>query len=189
MDPSTWLAVGLMGIAALVADIIIAYVVAGRYGPNRARRLIINDPEYRATRASLDSIHAMLDAMELPDLRPLEKAVGSIEKDLLRAREVQVTLPPAAVDEAVRGLRSRLKAIVHEELSTALDKLQASPEPEVTPETATAYADQVMQNNLIAGLSQQFPDVPPQIWQLAQRVGLPWLAEYLGIPLEDITGA
>jgi hypothetical protein len=174
-----------MGIAALVADIIIAYVVAGRYGPSRARRLIIEDPEYVATRTSLNSIHAMLEQMEKPDLKPVEKALERLETAATRARDVAVTLPPAAVDEAMKDLKRRLKSILREELAEALK----TDEQELTPEAATAMADQVMQGNVLAGLAQQYPDVPPQIWKLAHKVGLPWVAEYLGIPLEALTGA
>jgi len=189
MDPSTWLAIGLMGIAALLADIVIAYVVAGRYGPNRARTLILNDPEYKATRAELLAIQAKLDGSEARVDKALSEHLRSVEKAIAAVQVSPVVqLPQGAVQDAMVSVKASAKKIIRDAVEETLSQLQVTA-PEVTPESVADSIVNQQQTEYIASLLA--PYVPEQYLgmatQAAQKYGpqvLTALAERFGIELE-----
>lgn len=154
--------------------------------------MILNDPEYKATRASLDAIQAKIDLFEARQEASRKEFAEDVEKRMEKALsrvEIQpmVQIPQTAVKDAMESVKAYAKSHFRTAMEETLSQLQIT-EPEITPELATQYADQAMMGNLIQNLAENYPTVPPQVWQIAMKVGLPWLADYLGIPLEEITG-
>jgi hypothetical protein len=110
VEPNTWMAIGIMGIAALVADIFIAYYMAVVQGPKRARHLILSDPEYQSVRGAVTNIEAMVEAIEIPtvDVEPLSRKLSDMQK-VVENPHLTLTIPPSMEDEVTKTLRDTVR--------------------------------------------------------------------------------
>jgi hypothetical protein len=190
LEPGTWLAIGIMGIVALVADIIIAYVVAGRYGPSRARRLIIDDPEYRETKAMLHDIKEVALPAVRHDMEAMRTAVRQEvhnEVQHIKLPDVSPQLSYEAEEKLLRSLRGQARQAIKEAIEEELKKQTAPPEPgtvEEVGEMADAYK--------LAEYLVREHGVPEPLALKAYSVGklgLFALADRLGIELPEALDA
>ena len=192
---------------AFFTDGCIAFLVGYKLGPERARRLICNDPEYKATKLALEQVQrdmlvvrhdfeGMRDTM-LQSGRNVEKTVTEAIKALPKPEfSATMQLPVQMQDAVQRDLRavarSVFKEVVSSDLEELLDKavqkaMQGGSAPE-SIEQANKLADEA---ELVAYLDQlaQAYNLPPAAVAVAKRLGkaaVPWLNARYSLGLEEV---
>ena len=192
---------------AFFTDGAIAFLVGYKLGPERARRLICNDPEYKATKQALEQVQrdmlvvrhdfeGMRDTM-LQSGRNVEKTVTEAIKALPKPEfSATMQLPVQMQDAVQRDLRAVarqvFKEVVSSDLEELLDKavqkaMQGGGAPE-SIEQANKLADEA---ELLAYLDQlaQAYNLPPAAVAVAKRLGkaaVPWLNARYSLGLEEV---
>jgi hypothetical protein len=195
------------------ADQVMTGVWAWRLGPNRARRLIMQDPLFHELRSTLQAnveqlasaktdLLAVRHDMEGLSTR-MTQQVSSLQADLskqlkaLPTPEVtaQMQLPVTMQDSVQRDIRAAaraaikeattegLQAVVEDAIAKAMAKLEASKDPDQVLKDIEAQAEKDMLKAYVVDLAAQ-RGVPPIIVDRAYTAGSAVLAR-LGKRLEE----